>query len=448
MKKTQEQFTVVCEGLFLNNEKPAEWKQAFPWEPSVGFHFMALDDSGEPTGEVQKKYLKKMWFFQAMGGKNAQGKYFRLEAEHGEIPAKEGKPAKPYITITPLAEVFSDGTARFFEAPKDEKVNVPASSDKPKGPVTPPAIKTQANGPVVPKPPGSKAPANPQNVEPNTKKAMGFFSDLSTSQSDAWWTMKTQIGYDGADACNVLEAAWHMTQFEISRYEYKDEPDETLRQDALKVMDFWTTAMRTRLLAMKFSNIRERLSHHITLCASVESLDKVLYKAWVELPESDFLSLRSEGLDRIKVIQSQTEDGVFKGKIIGTLQPEMTDGQDFFAPDEPENTKPAGDEGINEHGPEPKPAGPTLDEIAFTVRGINNITDWKKLRDYWATTKDALKAVEEVKQAMRLWVADQFMRAKYQANVDGMIAKLGEMGLMTAELESTLNLRYSELSAF
>ncbi len=40
------------------------------------------------------------------------------------------------------------------------------------------------------------------------------------------------------------------------------------------------------------------------------------------------------------------------------------------------------------------------------------------------------------------------MRAKYQANVDGMIAKMGEMGLMTVDLESTLNEQYSKLTSF
>ncbi len=92
------------------------------------------DESGVPVDEVEKKYMKEIWLFQAMGGDNAKGHYFELMAEHGEVPAKDGKPATPYMTVMPIAEVFADGTSMFIKPPKDGKITVPASTAKPKGP--------------------------------------------------------------------------------------------------------------------------------------------------------------------------------------------------------------------------------------------------------------------------------------------------------------------------
>src|SRR5579872_6361904 len=342
--KTKDQITVICDGLFLNDTKPTEWTQSFPWKASVGFHFRVLDDSGTPTEEVHKKYLKEIWLFQAMGGKNAQGHFFRCTTETGEVPARDGQPAKPYVTVMPIAEVFTDGTSHFIDPPKDGKIVVPASAGKPKAPPPPAGPKTPASGPVAPKPAPpapAKQPAAPLKPatekawkDANTAKAAAFFSDLEKPQSDGWWTMKTQIGYDGADACNVLDFAKQMTMMEIANYKAQD-GEEDVYTKAESCLDYWCGAMRDRLLRMKFSNIRARLSHYLTLCVSVENVDQVIKKAWTELPESDFLALRSEAIDHVRVIQSQTEDGVFKGKITGTLQPEVPGGQDFFAPDDP-----------------------------------------------------------------------------------------------------------------
>ncbi len=89
--------------------------------------------------------------------------------------------------------------------------------------------------------------------DPNTKKAAGFFADLEKPQSDAWWTMKTQIGYDGADACNVLDHAKQMALIEVSKNKYEGEdPTAEMRADANDSIDYWVGIMRTRLLAMKF----------------------------------------------------------------------------------------------------------------------------------------------------------------------------------------------------
>jgi hypothetical protein len=55
--------------------------------------------------------------------------------------------------------------------------------------------------------------------------------------------------------------------------------------------------------------------------------------------------------------------------------------------------------------------------------------------------------VEEIRQAMRLWIADFYMRAKYQATVDG-ARELFPNNLMTPELEKTLVDRYSVLAPF
>lgn len=465
--KTTEHFMVICEGLFLNNEKPAEWTQSFAWKPSVGFHFKYLDESGEPTGDLQKKYLNhnKIWMFQAMGGQNAKGHYFRIEAESGTMPAKENQPEKPYVTITPMAEVFKnehgqfDGSARFLEAPKDGKVNTPApaktngapagTGGKPAG--TPPTAKT--NPPAETKTTTTATTTETKavkEVDPNTAKAKQFFDELQNPKSDSWWLMKTQLGFDCAEASNILDWAKHMALMEFSKVNRPDLDFNDLRVEVMAAIDFWTGALRPKLLAMKFSNMRLRLSHYLTLCSSVDQIDKVLYKAWTELPESDFLALRTEAVARVGVIKSQCEgqvlSGAFKGKIIGTLQPEVA-----YVPSTPEPEPGVEEEEAlfqpEEPAPQEKASGIPAEEIAWMVKGIHGYTDIKKLLNFWTNTKPELLAVEEVRQAMRLWITNIFMASKYQANVDGLREQFPQY-LMTPELEKILHARYAEMAKF
>lgn len=456
--KTIEQFTVVCEGLFLNDTKPKEWNQTFAWKASVGFHYRVLDEAGEPTGETEKKYMKELWLWQAMGGINAQGHFFKLQAEHGEIPGKNGQPAKPYVSVMPIAEVFSDGTARFLEPPKDGKLNVPASSDKPKldgggrPPAPGPVKNSNAVGATRVKTKTKEETPGPQDQpkDLNTAKAKGFLDELEKSQSDAWWGFKTQLSYDGADAVNVLDFATKLALMEVSKRVYSDEDidknNQLIREDTQQAIDYWVVALRRKLSAMKFSNVRQRFSHLLGLCQSYEHLNKILWKAWCELPASDFDALKLEATVRYKVIQTETKDGVFQGKIMGTLQPELED----IKTDQPESEYPLGGIIDAEEEMTLKTKATDLEdtEITFTVRGINNIQDFKKLMTFWNTTKAALQKNEQVRQAMRLWIADVYMRAKYQANVDGLKLGFKGVGLMTPELEKTLDDRYSQLEVF
>ena len=464
MKKTKDQFTVICEGLFLNDSKPDNWAEMlegkgikyFPWEAGVGFHYRLLGDDGEPIGDTQKKTKKELWLFQAMGGKNAVGKYFRLEAEHGEIPAKEGNPAKPYISVMPIAEVFSDGQARFLEAPKDGKINVPASTDKPKGPVTP----GKPKGPVTPEAasalvPPKGGPANPpakptaqEFADPNTARVANFFKKMEIPQSNEWWLSKTHLNYDVADACNVLDYAKQMALMEVAKDKFEGEnPIEECRGAMNEAMQYWAETLRPRLLAMKFQNIEERLTHYTTLAITTDDLNTIILRAWTELPESFFLRVRSAAYARIKVVKSLTDkDGKFTGSVTGTLQPEIK-----IAPISPMEDDPVEEEyrAEAEHPAEApvKPAGPDKAFVDKIVATIGTLENFKNLMKYWETTSPQLQGVEDIRQAMRLWVADFYMRSKYQANVSGIIEGFPK-ALMTPELEKTLADRYSVLAPF
>lgn len=445
-QKTEEQWTAVCDGLFLNDTKPKEWTQTFPWKPSIGFHFRILDESGQPIEETHKKYLKDMWLFQAMGGQNAKGHYFKLQVEHGEVPAKEGKPAQPYTSVMPIAEVFSDGTARFIEKPKDGKVNVPAKTDPKPG------------VPVTEKPPAPAKPAvvNPQTStktegvvvkDANTAKAMGFFKGIEEKQSDEWWTLKTHLGFDGADATNVIDFAKQMTIMEIANH--NGPAREDIRKDAEECLDYWMEALRARLLTEKYSNVRKRLTHYLTLCSSVKELDKVIYTAWVELPESDFLKVRGAALERVKEIKAQTDEkGNFTGKIMGTLQPEV-ERLTAYSPEElgAEAEEEVVEEPGNEEYIAPPRSGPDAAEIEFTVKAMEKIVDWKKMLAFWNTTKASLQACEECRDAFRVWIMALFDRSTQQVEVDGLREAI-PAGIMTPGLEKGLHARYAELQPF
>ncbi len=435
--KTKEQFTVICESIFLNDTKPEKWTQTFAWKPSVSFHYKVLDDTtGEVIDEVEKKYLKDLWLFQAMGGQNAKGRMFKLQAEHGEVPAKEGQPAKPYVTVMPIAEVFADGSARFLEPPKNGKVSVPSKAPSPPPPLAAKptaAAKTTAAIPTEPATPGL-----PQQ-DRNTAKAEGFFRELDKAQSDPWWVMKTQMGYDGADATNVLDFAKHLTVMECAGME--GSTDE-LRAKAESVLDYWCRSLRTRLLTMKYANIRDRLSHYLNLCTTVKDLDKILYKSWVELPMGDFDALRSEAVDRMKVIQGETEAGVFKGKIKVSLQPEIPEMLRPILTEEEEPQAAAAPA-------TPGPSTPAVEQavVDFTRKAIMKCPDFNKLLELWATSSPGLQKHPAIIMACADWVSCSLRDAQYQQQMDGVLERVPK-GWYTPELMIAWQDRYSNLAPF
>lgn len=449
--RTKEQFTVICDGLFLNDAKPANWDEnpntkSFPWEPSVGIHYRLLDENGEPTGDVQKKYKSQMWLWQGMGGKNAKGRYFRIEGEHGEIPGQKGSPPKPYFSIMPIAEVFSDGGARFLEPPKEGKINTPGPSEKQKGPVSPAGPKAPTGAPPPANTPESSVEKKgppitlPAFADPNTARIANFLKKMTQAQSDEWWTAKSHLNYDGADATNVLDFAKQMALSEIANHNGPETDD--IRMAGESCIDYWCGSFRARLLRMKFQNIEERLIHYASLAITVADLNTIINKAWTELPESFFNQVRKAAIARIGEVKKLTDkNGVFTGSVSGTLQPEIK----IITPDDiVEEEYRAELESLGDKVQAPQEDRVLIESVVVT---IGKFQDFKKLMTYWETTSTKLKAVAEIEQAMRLWIADFYMRAKYQANVDGALEAFPR-NLMTPELEKTLADRYSQLAHF
>lgn len=432
--KTEEQWTCVCDGLFLNDTKPQEWKQDFPWKPSIGFHFRVLDDSGSPIEETHKKYLKDMWLFQAMGGKNAKGHYFKLQVEHGEVPAKDGKPAQPYTSVMPIAEVFEDGTARFLEPPKEGKVTTPASP-KPGAP-----LKTGTPG-VKPKVEAEEAQivTDRPKVDRNTAKAEGFFKGLDVPQSDFWWMFKTHLGFDGADAVNTLDFAKHIALMEMNNVEEGTD----LRVATKAAIDYWCDHLGTKMRQLKFQNIRTRLVHYLSLCQSDHDLDKVLSKAWCELPESDFKAIRALAVERRKTILAETKEGIFMGKIQGTLQPEaefeVRDGDlEEKTPVEKPQAPPQA---------QAAPSGPDPAIVDSTVKAFDKLKDWPKLLNFWNTTAPIYQKVPEVVQAFQAAIMEILMTIGEQAVADPIIAGIPGQ-VLTADFKTMLDSRYKEMIPF
>ncbi len=272
--KTKEQFTVIIEGLFLNDTRPAEWKQDFPWSASIGLHYRPLNEEGVPEGETVKKYLKHLWLFQAMGGKNAVGHYYRLEAEHGMLPAKDGNPEKPYTSIMPLAEVFADGTAKFLEAPKDGKVGVPSGA-KP-GPAPP----VQPKGPAGPKAPASTTPITPSSNGNGEKKLPWldtFMKKVTIPQSDEWWASKEAFNLDGAIISNSF-------QYAATFLQNLQGNDQEAQAAIIKWAEFFETTMRET----KAERCRARLGMYLGLCTDRGQVSELVYKSWTMLPKSHF----------------------------------------------------------------------------------------------------------------------------------------------------------------
>lgn len=461
MKKTTEQFTVLCEGLFLNDTKPEKWEQDFPWEPSVGIHFRVLDDTGEPAGEVQKKYKKQIWLWQTMGGKNAKGRYFRMEAESGEMPAKDGKPAKPYTSIMPMAEVFADGTARFLEAPKDGKVNTPGPAEKPKGPVIPAGAKKVE--PEVGKPSNSDKgtsgtkPVIPNN-KPRPKPNEKFIASCFEPSTNQFFRMQDGFTEDGWVLNQAQELARSMVillegQGFTSRSNEVDfgRAVEKSSEDHLKKQfSKWVNYFEVAVSEKRWAKIRNRIYCLIQNCLIKDQVVACVEMAWAKLPPSYYEQVREKARLRLEGV---TVEGVLKvldpnGQPL-TATPEIYDPkfEDFVDEEDIRQSLEPKEEPSQPEEPAPVPAGPPPEEIDWCLKAFDKYTDFKKLLAFWNDTKPALQAVEEVRQGFRLWVANKFMASKYQQDVDG-IREIFPPGLMTKELETTLHARYAELASF
>lgn len=454
--KTQEQLTIICDGLFLNDTKPQEWNQTFPWEPSVGFHYRLLDENGEPTGEIEKKYLKKkfLWMFQAMGGRNAVGRYFRIEAEHGEIPAKDGKPAKPYVTITPLAEVFSNGNARFLEAPKDGKVNTPGPAEKPKGPVTPgggkkvdsavaSATVPEKGGPVKPPPADPKKP----RPKPNEK----FIASCFESGTNQFFRMQDGFTEDGWILNQTHDHAVQMAMTRsgwLNRKMEGEAPEGTVPlltdQDYKDAIIKWADWFEFIYSQKRWKKTVNRLKSILANLLTTEQVIALVEMAWAKLPLSYYEEVREAARLRI----DHLGDPPPAGNHVPTATPEIyePEGREYFTEEELSTEEP-GEPGAGEPPVLVAQGAPDKNEIEWAINGINKYTDIDKLVAFWGNTKPSLQAVEEIRQAMRLWIANLFMSAKYQANVDGIREKFPKE-LMNAELEKTLHARYAEMLSF
>ncbi len=291
-QKTKDQFTVVCEGLFLNDTKPTEWKQNFPWTASVGLHYRTLDESGEPIGEPVKKYLKHLWLFQAMGGKNAKGHFFRLEAESGMLPAKDGQPEKPYTSITPIAEVFADGTARFLEAPKDGKVTVPNGAK----PATPPVAKTAQPPKATPSANGNGFPW-----------AKDYMKKISIPQSDEWWANKEAFNLDGA----IISNSYQYAAVFCSTMKWND---KDTNEDIMQTISEWANRFENAMRLEKAERCRARLVKHLGLCTARSQVFEKVKVAWTMLPPDHFEMFRETA--RIRALQLPKEG---EGEILETL---------------------------------------------------------------------------------------------------------------------------------
>jgi hypothetical protein len=281
--KEKDQFTVRCEGLWLNDTKPAEWKQSFPWKPSVSFHFIRVDENFESLEhkgeETQKKYLKDLWLFQAMGGKNAKGHFFELMAESGTVPAKDGEPEKPYTTVMPIAEMFTDGTSRFIKPPKDGKIEEPVGKKTPPPVTKPPVGAKTTPTPARPNGNGSKMP----------KGAEGFLEKALTPQTDAWWALKEAFNLDGAIISNSFQyAATFLQNFQ---------GDDAKCQDAILR---WAGWFETTMREEKAERSRTRLTMLLGLAVNRAQVTDLVTKGWGMLPKSHYEIFREVALARLE----------------------------------------------------------------------------------------------------------------------------------------------------
>lgn len=437
--KTKEQFTVVCEGLFINDVRPAEWKQNFPWEASVCIHYRRLDDGGQPVGEVQKKYRPTMWLFQAMGGKDAKGRYFRVEAESGEIPAKEGNPAKHYTTVTPIAEVFSNGTARFLEAPKDGKINTPGA---PVG--GPPPGKDKEKQPSSEKTEQKEqAPATGQKSRPKPNEK--FIGQCFIPGTDSFFRMQDGFAEDGYVMTQAHELAMKMTKVRLgwsNQVELNSEREQNLPpllagdEDYINEFLKWSSWFEWYLSEKRWTKFRARLSGLLKNCLNEENVISLMEMAWAKLPKSHFNLIREEARLRLTEFNGEPQPlTVLPTATPEAIEPQIEATEKPFEPPSPE--------------PPNTPPAPPVDAalLDFTVKGLQKIGDFPKMLAFWGSTNQDLRLNEKVIEAFRLQIIDLFMRAQYQASVDGILEKV-PAGILRAQDLEIINNRYEQLAKF
>lgn len=464
--KTQEQFTAICDGLFLNDSKPKEWKQDFPWEASVGFHFRPLDESGEPVGEIQRKYLKKIWLFQAMGGKNAQGHYFRLEAEHGEIPAKDGKPPKPYTTIYPIAEVFSDGQARFLEEPKNGKIGVPGPGDKPKGPVTPPGPKTSSTGAGVAATPTTPAatggivtkattPAkDPPPPKPRPKPSESFMNLCFEPQTEKFWLMQEGFTEDGFVQTAAHQHAMSMTlnrmgwanqkglaitaDMDAGAREFSPICDEKYKAEFMKWADWFEWYISTK----RWAKIRERFYCLLKNCLTREQVLSLVDRAWAKLPKSQYNLVAEQVRIRLEEILANTPMKNLPTATPEIFEPKLEAAEEAAALKEMAEAEAATTE---TEEPQLKLLDPKI--VDWTVAAYGKTMTMKALLDFWISSTPELQANERVRAAFRLAIMDQYMRSNYQSDVDEFRKGIPSY-ILTPEFAAQLDARYEQMEKF
>lgn len=449
-QREKEQVTVLCEGLWLNDTKPAEWKQDFPWKPSVSIHYKVLDEAGNPIDDLQKKYLKDLWLFQAMGGRNAVGRYFKLQAEHGEVPAKDGQPAKPYVSVMPIAEIFQDGTARFIEPPKEGKVNVPASTKPSGGP---------AGGGTKPaQPPPGPKPATPPkpstNVEdpkkPRPKPSEAFMDWCFVPKTEKHWALLEGFTQDGYIISQANTLALELTTHQLGWWNQADSLNAPAPQDFLPKDDEtykaqfakWFKFFERHISEVQWDKVKKRLCALLANCTKEEHVICVVERAWTKLPRRHYESFREKARIRLQEIK--------EGKLLPPDAPTSTPDLDPEDPpqghgdafEEPEGAALA--EAAAEKPSEFK-ADPKI--VAYTVELVSKATLPQKLWDLWNTTGEGYRQNPEIRTAFIHKAGSIFSFMEYQQDAVAFLKGI-PAGLFTAQEIANMEAKASQLPDF
>ena len=353
-------------------------------------------------------------------------------------PPAQVKAAAPGLGIKPAASTTSDKPA-------------PGSNPAP----APGPQAAEKKDPVPP----ARAP-RPKPSEAFIKLCFEGGTDQFFRMQDGFaedgWILKQ--AHDHALQMSIQILAWknrmQMDVAEAQQGTFAPLVDQKYKEEILK----WTRWFEWFYSEERWNKTRARMEALLKNCYHKDQVIALVELAWTKLPATHYDLIRDKARERLEGVE---KDGRLKAPTdpeayVPTATPEYLEPQLEGMPAAPPHQEPlipaaqspaVAGEYLAPPGPAAPPPEVDPKEVEYTLKAMGRYTAFDKVLKFWNETKPQLQAVEEVRQGLRLWVADFFMKHQYQAEVDGIREKLPPV-ILTPDLAKTLHARYAEMVPF
>jgi hypothetical protein len=338
----------------------------------------------------------------------------------------------------PVAELFKNGNIMRIKPPEPG-----AAEEEP-----PPQPEPSRTGTGKAGPSAAQAPEKPKLPRP--KPSEKFIQSCFEPQTNQFFRMQDGFAEDGWILKQAheaaLEATKHVLGWENQRGIHNN-PDTIAKlateEDFKNSFEKWTAWFEWKFSHARWAKCSARLENLLANCLTEEQIIALVEMAWAKLPLTYHEEIRELArIRREKVLALNGKPD--PENHAPTATPEIY-LPELDAPDGPGEAAPAPPSKAPATDPDPA-QDPAV--VSYTVNAIGKMKDFKGLVAFWDSTLPAIQRTEAVKAAMIFWVSDFFMRAKYQADVDGQAAKIEALGLMTPDLKKLLEDRYAQLATF